>query len=181
AYAMTPEPRGKEGDGAMFTFRGSLLLVAICSVGLTVAAYADPGIPDTVYIGGGPLVVGQSLPITLSITNDEAIQTWSLGFLLTSQDGGFAQFDSAVYVGRMSDPSVISVRIAKYCDCEPSPGVSPDILISGGIDYGLNALPSGRGALINFYFTGLDTGSFFVDSTYFPPAGRFMLVSDGLA
>ncbi len=165
----------------MFTFRGLLLLAALCSAGLTVAAHADPGIPDTVYIGGGPLVVGQSLPITMSLTNDEAIATWSLGFLLTTLDGGFAQFDSAVYVGRMSDPSVISVRIAKYCDCEPSPGVSPDILISGGIDYGLNALPSGRGALINFYFTGLDTGSFFVDSTYFPPVGRFMLVSDGLA
>lgn len=162
----------------MLTFRGLLLLAVICSLTLTASAHAyDPGIPDTVYIGGGPLVVGQSLPITLSITNDEAIGTWSLGFLLTSLDGGFAQFDSAVYVGRMSDPSVISVRIAKYCDCEPTPGVSPDILISGGIDYALNPLPSGRGALINFYFTGLDTGSLFVDSTYFPPAGRFMLVS----
>lgn len=162
----------------MRLFPRSMLLASIL-VALSVAtsfAGVDPEIPDTVYIGGGPLVVGQSRPIALAIANDEAVAGWSLGFLLTSIDGGFAQFDSVAYVGRMTDPSVMPLRDFFYCSCEPSPGVSPDILASFGSFNGQNTLPAGTGAIVELYFTGLSAGSMAVDSTYFPPTNPFVLV-----
>jgi len=172
----------EEGEAVMLLIQRSMLLASILVALFVTASLAqfgpDPGIPDTVYIGGGPLVVGQSRPITLAIANDEAVAGWSLGFLLTSIDGGFARFDSAVYVGRMSDPSIFAFRINRYCACEPSPGVSPDILVTGGDKYGLNPLPAGTGEVLSFYFTGLTTGAFTVDSIFFPPAGYFILISD---
>jgi hypothetical protein len=141
------------------------------------ALAGDPGIPDTVYISGGPLALNQSRPITLSVTNDEAVAGWSLGFLLTSLDGGFARFDSARWVGRTADPSIFGSRTSMYCVCEPLPAVSPDIVVLGAERAALNNLPPGRGEVVDLYFTGLSEGSFSIDSVFFPPAGYFMFVN----
>lgn len=141
---------------------------------------SDPGVPDTVYIGGGPLALSHSRPITISVTNDEAIAGWSLGFLIESIDGGFARFDSSRWVGRTSDPSIFGFRINRYWAGEPTPGTSPDIVVSGAGKEGLNSLPPGRGGVVELYFTGLALGHFAIDSVYFPPAGPFMLIIDGV-
>jgi len=141
----------------------------------TTWAVPDPGVPDTVKIEGGPLVVGQSRPITLTIVNDELLGCFSLGFLLDQIDTGFATFDSAVYVNRMADPSVLDYRLAKYSLHDGSIGISPDTLMIGAIKFAGNALPIGNDAIIELYFTGLNAGTMSIDSTFFPPAGMFTL------
>ena len=138
-------------------------------------AGTDPGIADTVYIGGGPLRMNQSLPITLSLTNDEPLYGWSLGFLLATLDSGFVRLDSAVWIGRMVDPGVIGMRFIEYCACEATPSVSPDVIFSGASYFGLNPLPIGRGGIAQYYFTGLTPGTFSIDSTFFPPSNSFAL------
>lgn len=145
---------------------------------LSIPALAgDPGIPDTVYISGGPLALNQSRPITLSVTNDEILGGWSLGFLLTSLDGGFARFDSARWVGRLADPSIFGYRSNSYCFCESTPGISPDIVVTVAGNMSLQNLPAGRGEVIDFYFTGLTEGTVSIDSVFFPPAGWFILIN----
>ena len=158
-----------------FLFPVALLWLILA---LTTPGYAsDPGIPDTVYIGGGPLALNQSRPVTISVTNDEIVAGWSLGFLLQTIDGGFARFYSARWVGRTADPTVLGYRINQYCVCEPSQGTSPDIVVSGANRAGGNDLPPGRGEVVDLYFTGLSEGTFSIDSVFFPPAGYFLLVN----
>jgi hypothetical protein len=136
---------------------------------------SDPGAPDTVSISGGPLVVDQSNPLYLTIVNDEILGGYCLGFEFTEIGGGFAVFDSAVYINRMEDPSIFVLRILKYSNGDNHTGESPDTLIIGGDMYGGNTLPAGNDPIIAIYFTGLTPGSISIDSTFFPPAGNFLL------
>jgi hypothetical protein len=135
----------------------------------------DPGIPDTVKIGGGPLIVGQSRPITLTIVNDQELAGIGPGFLLESDLGGFAVFDSAIGINRLADPSVLDVRIVHYSNWDNHTGISPDTLITGCYAMTGNYLPNGNTPILELYFTGLSAGFMTVDSTFFPPAGAFLL------
>ena len=112
--------------GMLLILMGIIFLFSIS----TIMADPDPGIPDTVKIGGGPLIVGQSRPITLTIVNDRELGGISPGFLLESDLGGFAVFDSAVGVNRLADPSVLDVRIVHYSNWDNHTGISPDTLIA---------------------------------------------------
>jgi len=150
---------------------------AICLVVLTTLSVAqDPGIPDTVKIGGGPLVVGQSKPISVTIVNDVDIPCYSLGLIFTSPVNGFARYDSAVYVNRMADPSVMIFRVEVPRDLD---GVSPDTILLGGDRMLGNNLPPGNDAVLLLYFTGLTPTTMTIDSGFCPPAGYFLFCAPG--
>ncbi|TFH65651.1 MAG: T9SS type A sorting domain-containing protein [Candidatus Zixiibacteriota bacterium] len=136
----------------------------------------DPGIRDTVRIGGGPLVVGQSKPLSLTIVNDEALNYYCLGLISRSLDGGFAKWDSVVYVGRMADPSVLPNRQHRVRGGIEE-GVSPDTLTLGGMRDSDNRLPTGNDVILHIYLTGINAGRMAIDSGFFPPAGPFYMGS----
>ncbi|MCX6832689.1 MAG: hypothetical protein NT028_11275, partial [candidate division Zixibacteria bacterium] len=137
-------------------------------------AVDDPGTRDTVRIGGGPLVVGQSKPLSFTIVNDEALNYYSLGLISRSLDGGFAKWDSLVYIGRMADPSVLPLRMFVVRGGTEE-GVSPDTLTILGMRAADNGLPTGNDAIVQIYLTGTRPGTMAIDSGFFPPAGFFVL------
>ena len=152
-----------------------LTLTILVVLGSAPFAYPDPGEPDTVKITGGPLVVGQSVPVYLTIVNDEDIQGYGCGLLLEETLGGFAVFDSVVYLNRLADPSVISLRYARYWINGSEGGVSPDTLAIAGYKILGNPLPPGNDSIIAIYLTGTSVGTMHIDSTFFAPAGDFAL------
>ncbi len=148
-------------------------LTVICLLAMTaLAAGQDPGAPDSVIIGGGPLVVGQSRPISVTIVNDDEIPCYSLGLIFTSPADSFARFDSAVYVNRMADPSVMLFRTEVPRNLD---GVSPDTILLGGDQMLGNNLPPGNDPVLLLYFTGLNPTTVTIDSGYCPPAGYFIM------
>ncbi len=151
-----------------------ILTVLFLAALATGSAAQDPGIPDTVKIGGGPLVVGQSIPISVTIVNDAEIPCYSLGLVFTSPDSLFARYDSAVYVNRMADPAVMGFRIESPYDLD---GVSPDSILLGATQVASYPIPPGNDAVLLLYFTGLTPTSMTVDSGYMPPAAEFQLCS----
>ena len=153
-----------------------LLTVVLLASSASLLGYVDPGIRDTVRIGGGPLVVGQSTPLYFTIVNDENVACYSLGLICRSLDGGFAKWDSVVYVGRMADPTVIRWRTDGLYGGEE--GISPDTLALGGDRFNGNSLPTGNDAIMQIYFTGIETGEMAIDSGFFPPAGEFLLCDE---
>ncbi|MCH9024763.1 MAG: hypothetical protein IH931_05445, partial [candidate division Zixibacteria bacterium] len=136
----------------------------------------DPGIPDTVRIEADSLIVGQSRPITLTIVNDEDITTYSTGLVFTELNGGFARFDSVVFVNRMSDPSVLNVR---FVVPRGSDGISPDSLILASYQVVSNLLGPGNTAVCEIYMTGLSVGELKVDSSFIPPGSIFIFIMFG--
>jgi hypothetical protein len=154
----------------------ALLAVMLLASSLRLLALDDPGIRDTVRISGGPLVVGQSKPLSLTIVNDEVLDLYCLGLISRSLDGGFAKWDSLVYVGRMADPSVLGWRVQRVRG-GIAEGVSPDTLTMGGVRVGDNWLPTGNDAIVQIYLTGISVGRMAIDSGFFPPGGTFILES----
>jgi hypothetical protein len=155
---------------ALIIAAGAVMLFAVAPM-----AGEDPGIRDTVTITGGPLVVGQSRPLSLTIVNDFAVGAYSLGFVTTTVNGGFAKFDSVVYINRMADPNVLSYRDAVRRSAD---GVPPDTVMIIGEAF-TDLLPPGNDAVGLVYFTGLTTGEMLVDSAYMPPGAPFILVNPG--
>jgi len=121
----------------------------------------DPGIRDTVRIEGDSLIVGQSRPITITLVNDEAISTVSLGFIYSAVGGGYAKFDSVVYLNRMADPSVLDLRFVVPRDKD---GVSPDSLVFGFFYVAGSPLNTGNSAIFQVFMTGLSEGTFTLDT-----------------
>jgi hypothetical protein len=141
-----------------------------------LTAIPDPGEPDTVKLEGGPLIIGESVPISLTIVNDEPLGGFSLGFSFGQEFAGFARFDSVVYVGRMADPSVLSWRSVSDLYLN---GEAPDTIMLGAGKFAYNELPVGNEPIIEIYFTGLSPGQMTIDSVFYPPAGDFVLSSAG--
>ncbi len=163
------------------------VMVAIILNPINLFSLGDPGQPDTVKLTGGPLIVGQSVPLNFTIVNDELLGAYSLGFEILCTDSfylpefpdlfcPFAVFDSIVYVGRMADPIIFPLRTAGYQNPDQI-GDPPDTLIFGAANYGGYNLPEGSTPIAKVYFTGIYSGYFAIDSTYFPPAGGFLLTS----
>jgi len=140
-------------EGDMRISRFIPILISVCLIALTSPSAAqDAGIPDTVKIEGGPLVVGQSVPISITIVNDVDVPCYSLGLLLTSPENGFARYDSAVYVNRMADPAVMGFRIEVPRDTN---GISPDSILLGAEKVIAYPLAPGNDPILLLYFTGL--------------------------
>ena len=157
-----------------------LTLIILVMLVSALFGYPDPGEPDTVRITGGPLVVGQSVPLYFTVVNDELIEGISCGLLLEELTNGFATFDSAVYIDRMADPTVLPLRVARYWIHSSEIGISPDTinLISYTVA-GANSLPIGNSPIIEVYFTGTAVGTMLIDSTFYDPAGDFLLTYMG--
>ena len=151
----------------------STVLAVLVFVLAGVAMAEDPGARDTVKISGGPLIVGRSIPILLTIVNDEAVSGYSLPLILRQMTGGFARYDSVVYINRMADPRILADRIlVELTDLQ-----SPDTLHLGGLRGALLALPIGNTPILELYLTGLSVGEMAIDSGVRPPAGTFVLSS----
>lgn len=157
----------------------TLLAAFLCLLPLAMSAGQDPGAADTVKLVGGPLRVGESVPLHFTIVNDYEVSVYSLGFITTMMDGGFAIWDSVVYVGRMADPSVLPLRIDKFSNGDTQHGVSPDTLLRGADKTGSNGLLAGNDIVAEIYFTGLSEGYVAIDSGFFPPAGYFIFGGPG--
>jgi len=131
------------------------------------AQYQDPGVPDTVRLSGGPLLIGQSVPINVFVYNDEPIQIMAVVVSVASAQGGQARFDSVSYCGRLADPSVLSWRTVNHAD---GYGILPDTVLIYGFNFNKNNLGVGSGIDMKMYFTGLIAGSVRIDSCSYGPA-----------
>ena len=138
-----------------------LALAALLLPAGIFAQYSDdPGIRDTVRLSGGPLVVGQSVPIDVFIYNDEPVNLMAVVLAITSLEGGVATFDSVTYCGRMSDPSVLRWRtLAGERD-----GLLPDTVLLFNSELNGNEFGAGSSVEMKIYFTGTATGSVKLDS-----------------
>lgn len=117
-------------------------------------ALSDPGIPDSMLIAGGPLVVGKSVPLSVSVLNDEVLSGIIVFLKMESVDGGFARLDSAVFVNRLADPTVLNFRFyVQNIDGVPVDSIALEFLNGGGEN-----LPIGSSAIAFLYFTGLSRG-----------------------
>jgi hypothetical protein len=142
----------------------------------STAGAQDPGLPDTVKLEGGPLKLNQSVPLTLTLVNDVSVAGYTLGFVSTSIDGGFATYDSIVYVNRMADPAIFGMRHVNIYDAD---GIPPDSVLIGGYAAGLTLpIPPGNDAIALVYFSGQTTGQMVLDSAFLPSAAPFILVTE---
>lgn len=152
-------------------FIGAATFIVIVMSGANCLAQ-DPGLPDTVKIEGGPLIVGRSMPLAFTVVNDEFVRGNSGTFIMFSDDGACAKYDSVVYINRQNDPSVMDFRdvVSRKSTC-----VGIDSLhVFNGTWFG-NPLPPGNDPILLLYFTGISTGHVTFDSAFFPPASYMTL------
>jgi len=121
----------------------------------------DPGVPDTLRFVTDGLTVGQSKPISVHVANDFAVNDIDVALGLVTLDGGFAQFDSAVFMGRMADPTVLTLRIVNDLWLT---GSSPDTMLLAFLKNVGNELPAGSDVIAKLYFTGLSAGTMSIDT-----------------
>jgi hypothetical protein len=156
---------------------GLVLLISILSGNLM--ANGDPLLPDTLEIHGTELIVGQSMPVTVSIFNDYPMGAFAGGLILKFAYGGYAHFDSVVYLDRMVDPTVLEYRLINNHEND---GVSPDTvrfacMVTGPLS---NYLPPGEGPQFELYFTGLAAGEMVIDTGgIYPSSGFFFITAEG--
>ncbi|MEW6412402.1 MAG: FG-GAP-like repeat-containing protein [Candidatus Zixiibacteriota bacterium] len=157
----------------------NLLITGLCVGMLTAGAQAqDPGIADTVKLIGDSLIIGQSRSVDLVIVNDEELGLIEIPLLMESLDGGWMTYDSAVFVGRMSDPSVLNFRVFSSREND---GVSPDSIEIAGMAMGDNLLPPGNDAVARLYFTGTSLGTASLDTCTLLPYNYLLLIAGGNA
>ena len=155
-----------------------MVKILICVILITLltplgAVAGDGGVPDTLKLVGDTLIIGQSRPIGIAITNDFSIRAIDLGLMTRAVDSGYAIFDSAVFVGRMADPDVLGVRSAYS---QSGSTTYPDSIKFAGIDLSSNPLPAGAGVVCELYFTGIDPGRMEIDSHHVSPAFEFVFI-----
>lgn len=153
--------------------------IAMILTGLALCAGAgvaqDTGTPDRVEVGQASLKVGRSLPVPILVTNDQLIKCFNLGLVTRSLDSGFARFDSAVYVGRMSDGTILNLRIGGPVNND---GNTPDTTVLSAFLAGseMSALTIGSGEIVHLYFTGLRQGNLELTNAFLPPGGEFVMM-----
>ncbi|KAA3632255.1 MAG: VCBS repeat-containing protein [Calditrichaeota bacterium] len=130
----------------------------------------DLGVPDSIKIVGDTLVVGQSRPLAVVISNDRELAAHQMGFAFDFFDSGAIQFDSVVFIGRMADPNVLPLRSVN--DDLSSAG-HDFILRYNGFRFLGNYLPVGSDSVSLLYFTGLSAGTVEIDSNHVEPTMEF--------
>lgn len=131
-----------------------LLLLSIAACSNSTFAQVDPGIPDSMLISGGPLVLGKSVPLSFTIKNDETLSAFAAQTKMVTQNTGFARLDSIVYVNRMADPTVLSTRF-RFLHVD---GVPTDSFAIYAANAGEEHLTAGSTPVFQMYFTGLSLG-----------------------
>ena len=130
----------------------------------------DLGAPDSIKIIGDTLVVGQSRPLAVVISNDRELAAHQMGFAFDFFDSGAIQFDSVVFIGRMADPNVLPLR-SIYVQSE---AFSHDFILKyNGFRFLGNYLPAGSDSVSLLYFTGLSAGTVEIDSNHVIPTMEF--------
>jgi len=154
-----------------------ILTLSSCLVlAFTLSSWAqDIAAPDTIKIESASLQIGRSLPISLSISNDQPIKCFNIGLITSSVDSGMARFDSIVYIGRMADAEIMNLRIGGAINAD---GLLSDTSVLSAFLAGpeMKALPRGNGAIVNIYFTGLKPGEMTIQNGFLPPGGNFMMM-----
>ncbi len=129
-----------------------LLCIAVCSP--KSFAQSDPGVPDSMLITGGPLVIGRSVPLNFTVKNDEVLNGFVTQIKMVTESGGFGKLDSIVYVNRMADPTVLPIRFYfPHVDGVPTDSFAVYAVGSGGEN-----LPAGSTPVFLMYFTGSTQG-----------------------
>jgi len=99
--------------------------------------------------------IGESTPLSVSLTIDEEIVNFSSTLRFYSADTGSLHYDSIHYVGRLADPNVAAMRIVANGWAD---GVLPDsINIAVFSITGVN-IPVGSGPLFEVYLSGTALG-----------------------
>jgi hypothetical protein len=140
------------------------ILLALATLGLSSSDFAqskDPGLPDTLRIESTVIPLGVSAPVTISIWNDFPLGVASIQAIISPLDSGFARLDSVCFVGRMADPSVLSVRILNRNKVDYVP---PDSFMLGCVKILDLPLPPGDGPVAELYFTGSQVGELILDT-----------------
>ena len=137
-----------------------MLAITISLPAALLAQTDDFGTADTVHLSGGPLIVGQSVPISIYISNDEPINLAVFVLEYTSTNGANAIFDSVSYCGRMNDPSVLRWRD----EAAKRDGILPDTVLILDMEVNGNHLEPGSGVEMKMYFTGTAAGVISIDS-----------------
>ncbi len=152
----------------------SFVWLALIILAPVVVAAEDPGVRDTVLIEGGPLYLGQSVPLRFRIVNDNIIRAMVIGTIVRSVDGGFARFDSLVWTNRMADPSVMPFRANAGLRVN---GSEPDSIMFGAALSAppSNGLPIGSEDIGLVYFTGVQIGSIKIDSSFLGGGSTFLM------
>lgn len=153
---------------------GAVIAMMVSLTGSAFGVPADPGIPDSMFITGGPLEVGKSKPLAFSIHNDEQIDLLVCPIRIIGM-GGFAALDSMVFVNRMADPSVLDFRFYfPWID-----GIPNDSIVVGYNKGSGNPLPIGSDPIVLFYFTGLAPGAMSLQKYITPLGGGPQIVASG--
>lgn len=111
----------------------------------------------------------------MAVVNDKLIAVINLGLMSRTVDSGFARCDSIVYIGRMSSPLVLNLRLSGRREYN---GVSPDTTVVSAFWAGStsNKLVAGNDAIVALYMTGTHLGKMTIDSGFLPPGGNFVLI-----
>jgi len=137
----------------------------VCLAVLSAAAEARAqyavqiGIKQTDGRWKDTLLAGETNILTISITNPVDVAAYTLPFIISSASGGaFAAAGgeaSVTYVGRMATAgNPFTIRSVNVLGVN---GATPDSLLFGAVEFGINFLPAGTGIVIEHPFT---VGSF---------------------
>jgi hypothetical protein len=148
----------------------------ICECGsYNSANYDDPGIPDTLWIEGGTLLVGVEAEIDIGIVNDEPIR----GFSLALEWDGSAEMDFYENWGSESvTDRVYDLEVMDYI-CDFVDGINPDTLYMFTFQVWPDVyMQPGSGAIFHARFTPLSTGTITFRLVEHPVGPESMLVPE---
>ncbi len=119
----------------------------------------DEGQPDRIYITPTEISVGESMPVTVNLFNDEPIKWLSLYLDIESYNNGNVRFDSLRWMGRLMAPALVSKQGYGAILAD---GVLPDSIVAYAYDTHGFELAAGDGPVAELYLTGLATGDVIV-------------------
>ena len=141
----------------------------------TPAKADDAGIIDTIRISVDTLRIGESMPFTIYFFNDDPLTIASLAYEFIPLSGGFAIYDSAVFLGRLADPTVMPLRGVFEGNIDGNPTDTIGIFIDRMAG---NSLPSGAGVIAEIYLTGIAPGQLEIAGGEYPPIPRNVVIRE---
>ncbi len=151
----------------MSNVRSSVLLLSVFLLMAGTVLAQDPGNRDTVRVAQVTTNAGQTVGVPVTIYNDEKLGGYSLGLKWNSSD---VTFDSTSYIG---------TRLNSIVDMFDTFDNWAQLVMVGMIDRsGKHPLQIGDGLCFTLWFTvapGAADQFVSLDSSFFPPAGDFLL------
>jgi hypothetical protein len=151
----------------MRDFRSSVLLLSVFLLMAGTVFAQDPGNRDTVRVAKVTTNAGQTVGVPVTVYNDENLGGYSLGFKWNSND---ITFDSTSWIG---------TRLHNHVEKFDTPNNAAHMVLEGAIDQqGTHPLTPGDGLCLTMWFTvapGAADQFVSLDSSFYPPAGTFVL------